>query len=586
MRVAASGNLPALYRFGGGGSDTNVSASVSTFVSDDYDILANSTATATFTITAKNGAGSPLSGKTATIARESIAVSAGNSLVSVSTPSVEINTPVTVTVTVRDGSNRPVPNIAASDIAVSSTGTGNTIGAVSGPTNQSGQTTCTFESEDAEVKTISATVLGTLITDTATLTVNDTALVSASASSFTSDDYDIPADGSTTATFTITARNVGGDPVSGVSASIARESIAVSAANSIVIATPSEIDDDGVDSATVSVTVRDGSNRPIPNLAAADVVIAVSGTGNTVTQPAAATDQNGQTTGSFVSTVAESKTVSVTVLGTAITDTASVDVTGTPSEPAADFEVTWAGVTDQTSAEAVTGWLDTDYTYWGGSDGLSVVTTDGSPGGSGVCIQSNIPIGSQGFSSGGGFGLEFARGTAPCEEAWIEIWAKPAVGFDPTGTGGGNPDYKALFNAGGNSYAGGTGTLISTGRSTIAKWGNNGSSFLDRIYTYPNTSFDSNYAAMPDDVGNLGWTRYRVHDRMGTGATNGIFTVEVTPDGGSPVVVSETGYTPSSQYMGYLTLGNNLNQFISSATSVRWGNVKVWLAGNDPGWGF
>lgn len=157
-------------------------------------------------------------------------------------------------------------------------------------------------------------------------------------SSFSFDDYDITANSSSTATGSIVARNAAGDPLSGKTAVLAIETIAVSAANGIVTAT-AEIADDGTDRAYVTVTVKDASGRGIPDIPAADVVIAVSGTGNTVTQPTGSTNQAGViSTGYFVSTVAATKTVSATVRSTAITDTASTVVTGTPAAGAFDNE--------------------------------------------------------------------------------------------------------------------------------------------------------------------------------------------------------------------------------------------------------
>ena len=72
---------------------------------------------------------------------------------------------------------------------------------------------------------------------------------------------------------------------------------------------------DGIDVTTVTVTVRDAFDNLIPGVA---VTLAVSGTGNTITQPAA-TDASGVATGSFTASVAETKTVSATADGVGIT---------------------------------------------------------------------------------------------------------------------------------------------------------------------------------------------------------------------------------------------------------------------------
>lgn len=245
----------------------------------------------------------------------------------------------------------------------------------------------------------------------------------------------------------------------------------------------------------------------------------------------------------------------------------------------------WSSVTTIAGALARPNVISTDYTYTDESevDGLSLNTTVGDPWSeSGKCIQSNIPIGAQGFASGGGLGYEFATGAATAEEMWgrVALYAPP--GYDPTGTGGGNPDHKILFNADGASYNG-SGQLISTGRMTIGKFGNNGTSFLDRVYSYPNTSFDTNYLAMADDIGNLGWVLFEFHSRAGVGATNGIHIVRATPWGGSPVTLTIEDFNPSARYLGYLSIFMNLNQFISTATLLRLGVIQTALS--DPGIG-
>ena len=66
----------------------------------------------------------------------------------------------------------------------------------------------------------------------------------------------------------------------------------------------------GTDVVTVTVTVRDTANRPV---AGQTVSLAATGQGNTLTQPAATTDVNGEATGTLATTVAEIKTLSAIV---------------------------------------------------------------------------------------------------------------------------------------------------------------------------------------------------------------------------------------------------------------------------------
>src|SRR5207249_8840246 len=100
----------------------------------------------------------------------------------------------------------------------------------------------------------------------------------------------------------------------------------VSASQSTVTASSSAITA-GSDTATITVTAKDASGTPISG---ATVVLAATGTGNTVTQPAAPTDANGVAIGTLSSTVAEVKTISAKANGTAITQTARVTATAGP----------------------------------------------------------------------------------------------------------------------------------------------------------------------------------------------------------------------------------------------------------------
>ena len=96
----------------------------------------------------------------------------------------------------------------------------------------------------------------------------------------------------------------------------------VSASLSTVTAPSSSISADS-GTATITVTAKDASGNPISG---ATVAISATGTGNAMTQPAAPTGADGVATGTLGSTVAETKTVSVTINGTAITQTATVTV--------------------------------------------------------------------------------------------------------------------------------------------------------------------------------------------------------------------------------------------------------------------
>ena len=275
----------------------------------------------------------------------------------------------TITITARDQFGNP---IAGAAVLLAATGTGNTVTQPT-TTNASGVTTGTLSATGAGDKVVSATIGGTGITQTATVTVTP-AGASAAQSTVTAASGSITA-GSGISTITVTARDQFGNPIEGaavvlaatgagntltqpgattdasgvatgtlsatgagdkeVSATIAGTAVTqtaavtvtsagVSAAQSTVAATPGTITV-GTGVATITVTARDAFGNPIEGAA---VELAATGTGNTLTQPGA-TNANGVATGTLTATVAEGKTVSVTIDGTAVTQTATVTVTAT-----------------------------------------------------------------------------------------------------------------------------------------------------------------------------------------------------------------------------------------------------------------
>jgi adhesin/invasin len=274
----------------------------------------------------------------------------------------------TITVTARDANSNP---ISGATVVLAATGTGNTLTQPAGNSNGSGVATGAFSSTGAAAKTISATINGIGIVQTATITVN-AAAASAAQSTVSASPTTITAGGAGS-TITVTARDASGNPVPGlavvlsatgstntltqpvavtdangvatgtlastvaesktVSATVDAVPItqtatvtvnpgAVSAALSTVSALPTTIVAGGAGS-TITVTARDANGNLIPG---ATVVLAATGTGNSITQPAAVTDANGVATGTVASTVAEAKTVSATIGGVGVTQTAALTV--------------------------------------------------------------------------------------------------------------------------------------------------------------------------------------------------------------------------------------------------------------------
>jgi hypothetical protein len=273
----------------------------------------------------------------------------------------------TITVTARDGNNA---TMAGASVTLSSSGTGNTLTPSSGTTNSSGVFTSTLTSTVAEVKDVSASINGVAINQHASVTVNPSGpAVSPSLSTVGASPTSFTAGGSSTVT--ITVKDGSGNPLSGISVTLSATGSgntftqpaatngsgvttgtfsstgagshtvtavaggvtltqqpvvtvtagAISAGQSTVTAQPNTITV-GTGTSTITVTVKDAFGNPI---AGSNVVLAATGTGNTLSG-GGTTNSSGAATGTLSSTVEETKIVSATAGGTAITQTASVTV--------------------------------------------------------------------------------------------------------------------------------------------------------------------------------------------------------------------------------------------------------------------
>src|SRR5205823_2967936 len=204
--------------------------------------------------------------QTATVTVTRGPVSAAQSTVSAAPPTIEAGTgSSTITVTARDANGNP---IAGATVQLQATGSGNTLTQPTGPTGPDGTVTGTLRSTAAEAKTISATINGLAVTQTAPATVT---------------------------------------------------SSGVSAAQSTVAAAPPTIEA-GSGISTITVTARDANGNLITG---ATVALQATGSGNTLTQPTGPTDASGVATGTLRSTAAEAKTISATINGLAVTQKAA-----------------------------------------------------------------------------------------------------------------------------------------------------------------------------------------------------------------------------------------------------------------------
>jgi adhesin/invasin len=337
------------------------------------------TATDSTQIVRASGVASPLT--FVALARPG-AVSAAQTLVSVLPASVAASrgTPATVTVTARDGFGNPVAGVP---VTLAVTGAGNTIAQPIGPTAATGVATGAIGATVTGVRSVSATANGVLALATPTLTVVAAPAASllfldAPVSAVAGDDLapapsvgvldslgnrNVAFTGSITlglgvnpnggtlsgtlsrnavagvVNFTGVAIDRAGsgyqlsatsvDLVAAQSGAIAVGAGAISAARSTVVVDPGSIVA-GVGSSTITVTARDENDNPI---AGATVVLAATGSDNTLTQPVALTDANGVATGSLIATSLGNRTVSATIDGLAVTQSAVVSVTAGAVSP-------------------------------------------------------------------------------------------------------------------------------------------------------------------------------------------------------------------------------------------------------------
>jgi len=128
------------------------------------------------------------------------------------------------------------------------------------------------------------------------------------------------------------------------------ESVEIGTSSNVEATSP--VPANGVGYSKVTITFVDASGIPLEGVPASKITVHCTGNGNTIVGPDAATDANGQTMARITSTVAETKTVSVTVFGTVLSDTAVVEFTGGPFGPI------WYVDADATGANDGSSWAD------------------------------------------------------------------------------------------------------------------------------------------------------------------------------------------------------------------------------------
>ncbi len=399
-------------------------------------------------------------------------VSAGNSTVAAAPASFTAgNGSSTITVTAKDAGGN---TIGGATVTLAASGSGNTLTPASGATSSSGVFTSKLTSTVAETKTISATINGTAITQTASVTVNPVPSVSASLSTVDASPTTFTAGASTT--ITVTVLDGSSNPLGGVAVALSasgtgntitqpaattsngvttgtysstaagphtvtvtaggvtlsqQPALTVTAgpadgAKSTVVAQPTSIDQ-GTGTATITVTVKDTYGNPVTG---SNVVLTASGSGNTLTG-GGATSTAGVATGTLSSTVAETKVVSATAGGTAITQTASVTVTVPPPPVSASVSTVAAS---PTSFPAGGNTSITVTVVDGNNNPLSGVVVTLSASGSGNTITqppltntSGITTGTLGSTSAGSHVVAaVAAGITLTQQPVVSVTAGPA----------------------------------------------------------------------------------------------------------------------------------------------------------------
>ncbi len=308
----------------------------------------------------------------------------------------------TITVVVRDAYGNTVPGRA---VVLEMSGSGNSLTQPVGVTGANGVATGTVRSTVAEEKTVRARIDGSYMTGDVDL-VFIAGSASLTLSEISADKATVTANGTDEATITVVVRDAYGNTVPGRavvlemsgSGNSLTQPVGVTGANGIatgrvrstvaeaktvraridgsymtdevdltyvagaasltlseISADKATVTADGTDQATITVVVRDAYGNTVPGRA---VVLEMSGSGNSLTQPVGVTGANGVATGTVRSTVAEEKTVRARIDGSYMTgDVDLVFIAGsaslTLSEISADKATVTANGTDEATITVV-----------------------------------------------------------------------------------------------------------------------------------------------------------------------------------------------------------------------------------------
>ena len=548
----------------------------------------------------------------------------------------------TITVTARDGANNIISN---ANVTATSSGTGNTISSAA-VTGVNGQTAFTIKSTVSETKTITVTIAGTAITQQPAVGFVAGAVSATNSTAVASPTSGVTANGSAASTVTITAKDANNNVISGatVSASatgagntlsspantdgsgqttytiastvagtktntitIAGTPItaqptvgfvpgAVSAATSTAVASPTTVSSDGVSVSTITVTAKDANNNLISG---ATVSAASTGSGNTLSSPAN-TGGNGQTTFTIASTVAEVKTITVTINATAITQQPVVtfQVSVSPTLSTASASPTSGITADNTATSTITVTaIDV------GSNPIPGATVIVTSSGTGNTISSAAPTDGSGVTTATIRTTKAETKTLTISINGGAIVSQPVVTFVPGAVSATNATIspatatkvadgsstqivtvqaRDVFNN--NRTTGGDTVVFSATSGTVGSTTDNGDGTYSATWTSP-TSVGSGTATVTATLGGTA---------VGTavGASSSVITL--TPGAGTQVRV-ETAANGSGSVLGAQTLFSGAstavyaivrdvnNNFVTNEAATAWsltGNTGNVLAGD------
>ena len=383
--------------------------------------------------------------------------------------------------------------------------------------------------------------------------------------------------------------------------------VTVDAGACVVTVFPLNIPSDDTTEAVITVTCLNEDGNPMAGLAAANVVPASTGTGNTITAIDSVTNQSGVITFAMTSSVAQAKTISVAICGATITDTAALTVEGSV---APDFAVefndyaniaavnTDSGSNKTFAAEETGGpWSQFDRqsleTSLLGDKALRFNYPDRT-----AFVTPDYPDGADSLRCADFYIIraltDFFTDNAPVTEAWVELDISFSGPLGDTGSAFttrspsgwscvSNADYKWIFLTTNSTrfswkvgytglyYPADSGTAIPEGpTATRFRWDPTapGQGDGDNNFIGPNI-FDGERHVV------------RIYAKVDAAGSTGRQKLWLD---GTELYDSGGINTPTQTHINKLSLGNNLNQGPDRDCYVEYYGLKFWINGNDPGW--